>query len=79
MSKHNTNFDNIEKSAKLPIGPTFAIPGPTLPSVVRTALNVVSKSKLSSDTNMTDTIKINVNRTQNIGTDFLTADPDDSD
>ena len=77
MSKHNTNFDNIEKSAKLPIGPTFAIPGPTLPSVVRTALNVVSKSKLSSDTNMC--YKINVNRTQNIGTDFLTADPDDSD
>ena len=38
-------FENAENSAKLPIGPTFAKPGPTLLKQVATAVNVVSKSK----------------------------------
>ena len=58
MSKHNINFESGENSAKFPIGPTFAIPGPTFPSVVSTALNVVSKSKLSRETSTTDPIRI---------------------
>lgn len=55
MSKQNTNFDSTEKEEKFSTGPTPAIPGPVLFSVVKTELNVVAKSKLFNDTIRIDT------------------------
>ncbi|WP_369523116.1 hypothetical protein, partial [Anaerofustis stercorihominis] len=58
-SKLNTIFDSAENAWKLSVGPTCEIPGPTLFIVVKTPLNDVAKSKLSSETSSTDTIMIN--------------------
>ena len=58
ISKQNTNLENGEKSAKLPVGPTPPIPGPTLFIVVSTDVNVVPKSILSIEINNTDAIMI---------------------
>ena len=48
-------MENGEKSAKLPVGPTPPIPGPTLLIVVRTDVNVVPKSILLMEINIVAT------------------------
>ena len=50
ISKISISFDGIEKNPKLPVGPTFARPGPILLKQVTVAVRLVSKSKGSMET-----------------------------
>ena len=49
ISNMRIHFDNIEKPAKFPVGPTTFKPGPILLNVANTAARFVVKSKLSNE------------------------------
>ena len=49
ISNIKTNFDNTEKSAKLPAGPTMLSPGPMLLRVAKMEVKFVAKSKPSRE------------------------------
>ena len=49
MARDMVSLLRGENMEKLPMGPTSSRPGPTLLSVVMTAVNVVPKEKLSRD------------------------------
>ena len=50
MHRDSTILEKPENAEKLPMGPTISRPGPTLPMQVTTAVKVVPKEKLSTDT-----------------------------
>ena len=57
MSKDSSSLDQGEKLEKLPMGPTISRPGPTLLMQAATAVNVVTRSNCSRDTNRQDATK----------------------
>ncbi len=60
MHADKTILLKLEKSAKLPIGPTSEKPGPMLLTIDNTDEKVVIKSKSSSDTKITAIIIIKI-------------------
>ncbi len=55
-----TYFEKCEKDAKLSDGPALPRPGPMLFIVAATAVNVLTKSKLSNATRITDATNTNI-------------------